>query len=504
FDRLDGTHPLQKVIPKGVLMYPVRELGKGKVVYFNFPLAKEIGLISETSPNQMNASLHEKLIATFSIQIINEFDQSSGKTFPASTIKKNHYMATRYLQLQHSNKKGTTSGDGRSIWNGCIRHRGMTWDISSRGTGVTKLAPGAVEANRPLQTGTTDYGYGCGQAEIDELVSAAIMAEAVHLQGVHTERVLCVIDLGGGNGIGVRAAPNLIRPAHLFLFHKQGRLSELRHLWDYFLSRQVRNGKWDLNMHSRHKHDRALEIIARSFGQFAGKIETDYLFVWMDWDGDNILADAGIIDYGSIRQFGLRHDRYRYDDVDRYSTCLSEQYQKARQMIQVFCQMVDFIKTGRKKSLNKFANHQALSLFDQEYKHTRIDRWLYRCGFSHREREMLWTHQRELKKAFAAYSDIEQLKVGTKLRRVADGINVPPLINARKILREFPDQLFLDAEMLLKNNYSRFAKGRVRIPQSRHVQAMNAFVTNYRRLLAMTMPHSAQSAYFNDFKTRAK
>jgi transcriptional regulator with XRE-family HTH domain len=48
----------------------------------------------------------------------------------------------------------------------------------------------------------------------------------------------------------------------------------------------------------------------------------------------------GIIDYGSVRQFGIRHDKYRYDDVERFSTNLNEQKNKARLIVQVFAQLV--------------------------------------------------------------------------------------------------------------------------------------------------------------------
>ena len=60
-----------------------------------------------------------------------------------------------------------------------------------------------------------------------------------------------------------------------------------------------------------------LRLLSKDFAEFAAKLEMDYIFAWLDWDGDNVLADAGIIDYGSVRQFGLRHDQYRYDDVER-------------------------------------------------------------------------------------------------------------------------------------------------------------------------------------------
>ena len=144
-------------------------------------------------------------------------------------------MATRYLQLQHKNKQGSTSGDGRGIWNGYIQSDGITWDISSRGTGVTALSPGSVQAEKNLETGNTDHGYGCGLAEIDELYSSAIMSEILHLNGYTTERSLAIIEHQKGLGIGVRAGQNLFRPAHLFVFLKQNNFEALKRGTDYLI-----------------------------------------------------------------------------------------------------------------------------------------------------------------------------------------------------------------------------------------------------------------------------
>ena len=47
FDQLDGQHPWRDQVPEGLILYPVRTLPGGKVSYFNFELAKEMGLISK-------------------------------------------------------------------------------------------------------------------------------------------------------------------------------------------------------------------------------------------------------------------------------------------------------------------------------------------------------------------------------------------------------------------------------------------------------------------------
>lgn len=486
FDELDGRHPWMEAVPEGYVSYRVRELGEGKVPYFNFVLAKEMGLIDANHPHEMTPELQQKLVDTFSIQIINEYDELSKKRIDSSTIRPHRHMATRYLQLQHSNKQGKTSGDGRGIWNGTLSHRGKTWDVSSRGTGVTCLAPGAVQANRPLKTGGTEFGYGCGLAEIDELFGAAILAEIMHLQGISTERVLCIIDLGKGYGIGVRAALNLIRPAHLFLYLKQERHSELKAATDYFLSRQIENKAWAIKAKGSAKYDEMLEHICRSFADFTAKLDIDYIFAWLDWDGDNVLADAGIIDYGSVRQFGLRHDKYRYDDVERFSTNLNEQRLKARLIVQVFTQMVDYVKTGKRKSVKHFAAHPIMALFDKEFTQQRSDRLLYRMGFNQVQRENILKDKNLFNSFDREFSYFETAKVSGKIEKVADGVNHPALFNMRALLRVLPEHFHsqTSAEDVFQKMLSSFAKTkdmRMGEKQKRHLKNLlnlsNALIT---------------------------
>lgn len=448
FGKLDGQHPWMEQVPEGYVAYRVRRLQTGKVAYFNFVLAKEMGLIDANHPHQMTEELEQKLVETFSIQIINEYDELTKKRIQPESILPHKFMATRYLQLQHSNKQGKTSGDGRGIWNGTIQHRGQTWDVSSRGTGVTCLAPGAVEANRPLKTGGTEFGYGCGLAEIDELLGAAILAEIMHLQGINTERVLCTIDLGRGYGIGVRAAPNLIRPAHLFLYLKQERHADLKAATDYFIQRQVANKKWQMKskLGTQAAYEEMTEIVSDSFASFTAKLDIDYVFAWLDWDGDNVLADAGIIDYGSVRQFGSRHDRYRYDDIERFSTNLNEQRKKARLIVQVFLQLAEFLKTHKKRSLRSFANHPVALKFDKQFIKHRSDRLLFRMGFNQIQRDNIMKSKTDTFTQFEkVFSFLERAKVSGAQIKVADGVNHPALFNMRNILGTLP-QYYLQSK----------------------------------------------------------
>src|SRR5215467_8584236 len=141
FKEVDGRHPWRSVSPDGYVDYQARYRPHGRVLFFNFPLAKEMGLIPSDHP-----------------PIINEYDIERGKKYPPETIKSHPYMATRYLQVQHRSRQGKTSGDGRSIWNGYIKHENLVFDISSRGTGATILSPGAQYAKGgTVATGDETY-----------------------------------------------------------------------------------------------------------------------------------------------------------------------------------------------------------------------------------------------------------------------------------------------------------------------------------------------------------
>jgi hypothetical protein len=347
-------------------------------------------------------------------------------------------MATRYLQLQHANKQGKTSGDGRSVWNGTYRHRGTTWDISSRGTGVTCLSPGSVEAGQPLKTGAAEFGYGCGLADTTELLGSAIMSEIFHLNGLGTERVLTVVDLGKGCGIGVRAAPNLIRPAHLFLYLKQGRLDSLKKAADYLIQRQIENGEWKIDVKSPDRFTKMLREISLGFARFAAHLERNYIFAWLDWDGDNVLANGGIIDYGSIRQFGLRHDQYRYDDVQRFSTNLNEQRGKARQTVQVFAQAVNFLETGKRRPVEDFESCVAVREFDREFDKDVRRIFLKQMGLDETQIETLSERPADLERLYTTFLTLEKTKTQAPIKKVADGVNRAAVFNMRALLRELP------------------------------------------------------------------
>jgi len=98
-------------------------------------------------------ALESTVLQTFSLQIVNEYDQLHGLTVTPAERRPGRYMATRYLQLQHPGRQGRTSGDGRSIWNGTVSWRGRQWDISSCGTGATRFSPATANEGQLIRRG---------------------------------------------------------------------------------------------------------------------------------------------------------------------------------------------------------------------------------------------------------------------------------------------------------------------------------------------------------------
>jgi uncharacterized protein YdiU (UPF0061 family) len=447
FLKLQGDHPWRDVSPEGYVDYPVRYRKGGRVLYFNFSLAREMGLIPRDHPSEMTPELEEIILQTFCLRIVNEYDRFHKNRLPNNIVKDRCHMATRYLQLQHKNKKGKTSGDGRSIWNGCIRRGRMTFDVSSCGTGATILSPGAQEAGRPVRTGESRYGYASGLADLDEMFGAAVMSEIFYCSGIPTERCLAVIDFKDRTAIGVRTAPNLVRPAHIFRYLKSGRRKELKASLDYFLRRQEENGFLTLPGKGKGRYQAALEYIARTYAKLAAVLEEEYIFSWLSWDGDNMLASGALLDYGSIRQFAAKHNKYRYEDVDRFSASLTEQRYWARRTVQTFAQAVDRIISRRYRPLSDFREDRCVSLFDQCFRQERLKRMLWRVGFTPGQAgRLLEGHADAVEEFQVALKYFEDIKTGNGVKKVADGIDHPPVFLVRHILRELPRYILENSE----------------------------------------------------------
>lgn len=441
FKRISGDHPLKQAVPNIYVGYSAFRREGGEVAYFNFELAKEMGLIPQQHPHKMNAALNKQILETFAIQIINEYDILNNTKIDPEAICDQQYMATRYLQLQHPNKQGMTSGDGRSIWNGHFKGRNGHWDISSCGTGATRLSPASAIEKTFFKTGGKNLSYGCGKADFSEGLISAIFSDILYKNGLQSERILAVIRFKNGTAVNVRANKNLLRPAHFFGYAKRSDYDSLKQLVDYYIQRQVENKE---TVDGKEKYQDFLYQVAKDFARSTARFESDYIFCWMDWDGDNILMDGGIIDYGTIRQFGLFHHEYRYDDVDKMSTTIVEQKKKARHTIQVFAQIVDFLISGKKKSLKNFSHHESLAFFDLQFEKFLLTNLLHKIGYTKQQQEQLINNENAyatLLKFHTKFRFFEKAVAKRKAYKVADGITRDAIFCMRDFLREFPEQL---------------------------------------------------------------
>jgi len=490
FASIDGRHPLRAAVPRGHVDYAARRRHDGEVVYFNFALAREMGLVPPGHPDRMNRTLARAVLDAFCLVIINEHDLEHGLEVPERDRLPHPFMATRYLQLQHPGRRGRTSGDGRSVWNGCLRHNGITWDVTSCGTGVTRLCPATAEQQRFFKTGTRLAEYGCGTAALAEGMADALMSEVFYRNGVPTERVLAVIGLPQGLAITVRAARNLLRPSHFFVHLKQGDLASLRGVADYYAARQIANGDWPKLREGVARYRYLADEAARSFARAAATFESEYIFCWLDWDGDNILVDGGIIDYGSVRQFGLFHREYRFEDVDRMSTTIPEQRRKARHIAQNFAQIRDYLCTGHKAPLASFAHDPVLEIFDREFALERRRRLLANLGLPPQAcRALLRSTPPALETFRKAHAYFERARSSRGPLPVPDGVSWDAIFSTRDLLRELPERFRRSPEPLppeafleiARSSYARTRADRAATPH--RMRMAQSFQRSYLALL---------------------
>jgi uncharacterized protein YdiU (UPF0061 family) len=501
FYTIDGRHPWREVSPDAYVDYAARRRHGGKVFYFNFDLAKEMGLIAKRHPQRLNAALAKAILDTFSLVIINEYDVEHNLSFPQRDIRPHKYMATRYLQCQHPSKRGLTSGDGRSIWNGYFKGSGGVWDISSCGTGATRLSPATAVSGKFFRTGDDSNSYACGQADLLDGMCAALMSDIFHKNGIATERTLAIIAFADGTAIIVRAHKNLLRPAHLFRMLKQNRLPDLKAAVDYYIARQRTNGEWPRALDGRNIYQLFLKRVTENFARAAAVFESEYIFCWLDWDGDNVLMNGAVLDYGSVRQFGLYHHEYRYDDVERMSTTITEQKNKARYIVQTFAQIVDYIITGRKRAIRHFAAHPALRAFDDIFAATKDVILIDKLGFDDKQRGIILSRaplRRELRRLRTILHGFERVQAKAGLYRIDDGVTADAVFCVRDILRELPaHHLHCDVDMSVEQFIaimrSEYATQRdIRITPARRA-AIEEFQLVYRHLLAAVATCSGQS-----------
>jgi uncharacterized protein YdiU (UPF0061 family) len=498
FDRLDGSHGFKKAVPGGFVDYTARRLPGGEVVWFNFDLAREMGLLRNDHGNTLNNALRRKILDTFCLTIINEYDLDRGRHYENDRVP-GTYMATRYLQLQHPGRTGLGSGDGRSVWMGSVSNRGSHWDVSGCGTGVTRLCPATAEEGRFFKTGNTEASYACGTSSLQEGISSALMSETFHRNGIATERVLAVLSLSNGFAITVRAAPNLIRPSHFFVWLKQNHLERLRGVADVYIEREAANGNFPAARGSA-RYRKLAEQVAKDFARAVARFETDYIFCWLDWDGDNCLVNGGILDYGSVRQFGLFHREYRFDDGPRWSTSIVEQRTKARYIVQTFAQIRDFLIDGHKRPIDGYSDDEAVRLFDATFETERRRRLLINTGLPESACDALVTdHMDAVERFRRAHAYFERARASRGPVRVGDGLNWNAVFSTRDLLREIPDRLLRTAEPFAAEEFievgaSSYASRRDRALSKSRRRMTSEFQRAYWSLIELASAYSRKTA----------
>ncbi len=101
-------------VPVGYVDYQARYRPQGRVLYFNFPLAKEMGLILTDHPPIINKDVEQVILETFFLRIINEYDLKHGKKYPPESIKPGLYMAM-LTGNSASQQTGQEFGSGRAV-----------------------------------------------------------------------------------------------------------------------------------------------------------------------------------------------------------------------------------------------------------------------------------------------------------------------------------------------------------------------------------------------------
>ena len=501
FRQINGDHPLKHAVPNSYVGYSARLRKGGEVYYFNFELAREMGLIPKSHDDKLTPKLKKSILDTFSIQIINEHDILNNTKIDPNTILPNQYMATRYLQLQHPNKTGLTSGDGRSLWNGYVKGPTATWDVSSCGTGATRLSPATAIEKTFYKTGDKNVSYGCGLAQTAEGFAAALMSDILYKNGLPTERTLAVIRYPDSTSINIRASKNLLRPAHFFGFMKRGDRESLHNIIEYFIDREITNGHLVTKKTKSAKYEAFLEYITNNFAHASALFEGEYIFCWMDWDGDNILTDGGIIDYGTIRQFGLFHHEYRYEDVDKMSTSITEQKNKARYIVQTYAQIIDFLLTGERKPIGDFKSHPVVKRFDEKFDDSFLRHLLYRMGLTTTQSEKLLASDKGylLTKRFRTQLRYyEKAVAARKAYRVADGIMRDAIFCVRDILRELPVQLLEKDALFTPNEFitiisSQYASSRDLAIYRRDENRIKRFQKTYNAIMDLVAKQTSSN-----------
>ena len=208
---------------------------------------------------------------------------------------------------------------------------------------------------------------------------------------------------------------------------------------------------------------------------------------------------AGIIDYGSVRQFGLYHREYRFQDVDRMSTTIPEQRRKARHIAQNFAQIRDALIKGRRTPLSAFRQDPVLRLFDEEFERTKQRLFVHKVGFDPAlQSQLLACAEPELARLRRAHAWFERARSSRGPHRVPDGLSWNAIYCARDLLRELPARLLatgrpLGGAEILRIAASSYASRRDRTVTPHRARMAREFQRAYCDLVTIAAQRSGQS-----------
>ena len=169
-----------------------------------------------------------------------------------------------------------------------------------------------------------------------------------------------MIGFPDATAIGVRSAPNLIRPAHIFRYLKQNRHAEVK-AWSttssIAKSRTASGPRRTILRNVTKRRSTTSPATTQSWRRCSKKSTSSTAL----WDGDNMLASGAILDYGSIRSL----PRSTTSIASKTSIAIQPRWPSsgwARTLVQVFAQTMDFVETGEKEEPNTFRNAECLRL----------------------------------------------------------------------------------------------------------------------------------------------
>jgi hypothetical protein len=397
-----------------------------KVFLLNTTLLEEWGL-KGVNAERLSAVLVNSVKSAFARKIINEFDQEPSP----EEIQPGLFMATRYMN----------TGDGRAIWNGQFDLYDTSGkliaviDVSSKGTGST-----AMRLEQDLSG-----GYGDGKASLDEFVGGYIQGEIMHRNGFQTERTLVILDLGDGQSVGVRVGAPLLRPSHIFYWEKRGNGPMTKNVIDYHIQLERLNGRGEGLGTGPGLYNRWLKKEAEALGKLIAMVESRYIFLWLAVDGDNMILPGGIIDYGSIRQFGLPYFDFRHENR---SINVWETQGLAKLILSKLIRSVELARAGKKVKGPHNFSHPLFEVFEKSYQETRLRDLLLQFGFTRDQIESIVKSSPEIGNQLVRMIDrLIKMQRGREFKfnyiDEESGYEkmAPPLYDVRKLLRLYADVL---------------------------------------------------------------